>query len=101
MPFNDFATEIESKPRSSDLTGACILCSYEAPKNTCLLLNGNADAPISNGEERHVWFDFFTNGQLDWSSLWTILDGILSKLLKTCSMRTLSTSTIRDECSVS
>src|SRR5436309_377281 len=80
MPLDEFTTEIESKPRSSDLTSACILCTYEAPKNTGLLFGGNADAPISNGEERDVWLDLFTNGQLDWSSLWTVLDGIAQEV---------------------
>ncbi len=51
---------------SNDLTGARILCPDKTPKNTGLLPNGNANAPIANGEERGVWLDLFTDGQLDW-----------------------------------
>ena len=54
MLFDEFAAEIESKPCSCDLRGTRILCAYETAKNSRLLLERNANAPISNGEERGV-----------------------------------------------
>ncbi len=83
MPLDEFATEIESQPCSRNLTGARILCPHKTPKNTGLLQGGNANAPIANGEERGVvWLDLFTDGQLDWSSVWAVLDGIAHQIGK-------------------
>ena len=76
MSLDEFATEIESQTCSCNFTGACILRSYEAPKNTCMLTNRNTHASISNRQDRFVWLDFFTKRQFDWSPLWAIFYGI-------------------------
>ena len=62
MPLYQFAAEVQPQPRACNLRGACILCPHEPPKDPCLLVSGNTDAPITDCEERDVWLDLFMQG---------------------------------------
>src|SRR5436305_82057 len=80
MPLDEFTAEVKSQPRARDLRGARILCPYEPPKNTGLLVSGNANAVVADREECNIWLDLFTQGQLNRSPLGTILDCIAEQI---------------------
>src|SRR5258706_11315335 len=82
MSLDEFAAEVKPQTRARDLRSSCILCPYEPPKNTGLLVSGNTNAAVADREERNVWFDLFTQGQFDRSPLWTVLHSIAEQVVQ-------------------
>ena len=80
MLLDQFATQIEPQPGSPDSVRLRIARPRKAPEHLRLVVWRNADALVSDEEERLVRLMLSANGHLDSSPLWTVLDGIADKV---------------------
>src|SRR5436305_589616 len=80
MPLDDFATEIEPEPCSTNTVSTGIIRPLEAAEDACLLLYWNAYACISDAQECRLRLSVFLQGDLDGSTCWTVLDGVAEEV---------------------